>query len=280
VKEFLKLEGAVAKIANMLTPLYTPLSVPRPAYHLRYTWSGWPSTGVFPLLPPFDELTQQWETDGLRLLEQRFQPQLIQLTFSVKPHVSPVFFATRVKGRLQHAYRACGRPTQFSRKVAVGTIGRNHRADVEAYIARQVAKEPLVDAQYKAFLEQFTVGFPDVDLSAASETNSGRYWYNLHIVLVSEGRERNHDAQYLSTLRDQSLRIAEKKGHRISTLSAMPDHLHLALRGNVAESPEAIALSFMNNLAYVLRQQPVWRFGYYAGTFGEYDMNAVRGGST
>ena len=32
----------------------------------------------------------------------------------------------------------------------------------------------------------------------------------------------------------------------------------------------------MNNLAYALGQLPVWKFGYYVGTCGEYDMNAVR----
>jgi REP element-mobilizing transposase RayT len=95
---------------------------------------------------------------------------------------------------------------------------------------------------------------------------------------VSEGREHNHDTEYLSILRDQSSRIAAKKGHRISALSALPDHLHLALRGNVEETPEAIALTFMNNLAYAHGQRPVWRCGYYVGTFGEYDTNAVRDG--
>lgn len=263
----------------MLAPRYTALNVANPAYHLRFTWSGWPSSGTFPPLPPLDELTNRWESDGLRLLEQRAQPQLIQFTFSVTPQVSPVFFAGRVKGRLQHAYRACGRPADFSRKVAVRAIGRNHREDVEAYIARQVVKERFANDRHRELMEQFTVQFPDVDLSVPSETNSGRYWYSLHVVLVSEGRERNHDAEYLSTLRDQSLRIAEKKGHLISALSAMPDHLHLVLRGNIEDSPATIALGFMNNLAYALGQQPVWRFGYYVGTCGEYDMNAVRGGT-
>jgi REP element-mobilizing transposase RayT len=221
-------------------------------------------------------LQERWEADGLRLLEQRFRPEMIQLTFSVKPQVSPVFFAARVKGRLQHAYRAAERPTRFSRKVAVRTIGDNHRAEVEAYIKGQVAKEPFADARFQAFLQQFTVCFPAVDLAAPTETQSGRYWYNLHLVLVSQGRCRYHDATHLAMLRDQSQRIAAKKGHRISTLSAMPDHLHLALRGNIEDSPETIALSLLNNLAYAMGQKPVWEFGYYVGSFGEYDMNAVR----
>lgn len=150
----------------MPAPIYTPLHVTNPAYQLRYTWSGWPSTGTFPPPPPLQRLCQRWEAEGLRLLENRFQPQLIQLTFSVTPQTSPVFFASRVKGRLQHAYRECGRPTQFSRKVAVGAIGNNHRADVEAYIARQVAQERFADTRHQAFLEQFTVSFPDNDLAA------------------------------------------------------------------------------------------------------------------
>jgi len=59
----------------------------------------------------------------------------------------------------------------------------------------------------------------------------------------------------------------------------MPDHLHMALRGNIEHDPQTIALSFMNNLAYALGQKPVWEFGYYVGSFGEYDMNAVRDGA-
>lgn len=257
-------------------PIYTPQNVLRPAYQLRYSWSGWPSAGAFPPLPPLDELKQAWDADGLRLLEQRFRPEMIQLTFSVKPHVSPVLFAARVKGRLQHAYRASGRATAFSRKVSVRTIGENHRTEVEEYIKAQVAKEPLADGRFKAFLQPFTFHSPAVDLSAASETRSGRYWYNLHVVLVTQQRHRYRDAAHFATLRDHPGRIAEKNGHRISTLSAMPDHLHLALRGAIEHAPETIALSFMNNLAYALGQKPVWEFGYYVGAFGEYDMNAVR----
>lgn len=129
---------------------------------------------------------------------------------------------------------------------------------------------------FRTFLQQFTISFPDVDLSAPSETLSGRYWYNLHLVLVSRQRERCHDAAHLAMLRDQSQRIAERKGHKVSTLSVMPDHVHMALRGNLEHAPEEIALSFMNNLAYAAGQKPLWQFGYYIGSFGEYDMNAVR----
>lgn len=95
-------------------------------------------------------------------------------------------------------------------------------------------------------------------------------------VRPTEERFRIADALWLGRIRDQSSRIAQKKGHAISRLSAMPDHLHLALRGNVDQSPQDIALAFQNNLAYALGQCRVWRDTYYVGTFSEYDMGAIR----
>ena len=80
----------------------------------------------------------------------------------------------------------------------------------------------------------------------------------------------------LRTIRDGSFRIAAKKGYRIGSVSVMPDHIHLALRGNISHSPEQIALAFQNNLTYMARKGAMWRPGFYVGTFGEYDMEAIR----
>jgi REP element-mobilizing transposase RayT len=56
----------------------------------------------------------------------------------------------------------------------------------------------------------------------------------------------------------------------------MPDHLHIGLRGVVEESPEAIALAFMNEICRGMKINPIWRPSYYVGTVGAYNMNAVR----
>ena len=72
--------------------------------------------------------------------------------------------------------------------------------------------------------------------------------------------------------------IAQKRGFQISTGSILPDHVHLALRGNIERSPHEIVLCFQNNLAYLLGQRRLWMDTYYVGTFGEYDMKAVRPG--
>jgi REP element-mobilizing transposase RayT len=259
-------------------PLYRSVDL-RPAYQLRYGWTGWPSKAPFPrdlvarVLP---DIGAEWENDGLRVLESSLAPGQIQLTLSTTPQVAPVTLAGRVKGRLQHHCRRRGTPIDFSRKLAVRSFGDPNRAQVEAYIRNQVPREALADERFREVLTSFTVVNPQVDLSQPAESNSGRYWYNLHLVLVVNERYRIGEAASLAKIRDTALRICVKKGYAASTLAVLPDHLHLAVRGAVAQSPEEIALSFLNNLAYVLDQRPWWEAGYYVGTFGEYGMAAVR----
>ena len=260
-----------------MKPLYEPGA--RAHAVLRFGWAGWPTSHtVFPRVMEscLTMPSAAWEGDGMRLFEYEFGPKRVLMTFGVTPQVAPVLFTARAKGRLDYALRVAKVGVSFSRKVAMCSLGENHRVEVESYIQNQVDKEPLADPAARETLRQFTVVDPEVDLSQPTATKSGRYWYNLHLVLVTEGRWRTCDPRWLGKIRDQAFRIAEKKGYRISRLSAMPDHLHLSLRGNPDDSPETIALAFQNNLAYALGQFRVWRPTYHAGTFGEYDMNAVR----
>ncbi len=259
-------------------PLYNAQDQ-QPAFALRYTWSGWVSKGNLRALPEssWTDLAALWEKDGLRLLERMIRTDSVLLTFSTTPAVSPVFLAARAKGRLQHAFRTGAlAPVDFSRKVAVRSVGENTSAAVLTYIDSQVRNEEFIDPRSAELLEQFSVVDSAVDLSHATPTNSGRYWYNLHVVLVTDSRRRMVDEADLAKIRDGSFRIAEKKGYQIAALSLMPDHLHAARRANVDHSPQDVALAFQNNLAFMLRKGAIWRPGYYVGTFGEYNMNAIR----
>src|SRR5258708_3579062 len=110
-------------------PLYRSANL-RPAYQLRYGWTGWPSNSVFSpdrLAQVLPDIAPEWEKDGLRLLESSLTPEKIQLTLSTTPQVSPVMLANRVKGRLQHHCRQKGIPIDFSRKLAVRSIGDPRR---------------------------------------------------------------------------------------------------------------------------------------------------------
>lgn len=263
----------------MPAPIYTPTNVTNPAYQLRFSWSAWSSAGDFPAKldeVAFSNVQARWESDGIRLLEQQWTPELIQLTVSTTPQVTPVLIAARLKGRLQHALREAETPVTFSRKVSLRSIGETTTTSVQNYIRDQVASEQFVDARTAENLSQYTVHDVTADLSAPTATNSGRYWYNLHVVIVAEERYRCFDETFLGRVRDSCFRIAKAKEHQLALVSVMPDHVHLALRANIHASPEDVAIGFLSNLAYALGQKAVWRFGYYAGTFSEYDMGAVR----
>ncbi|MFH0982343.1 MAG: transposase, partial [Planctomycetota bacterium] len=116
---------------------------------------------------------------------------------------------------------------------------------------------------------------PRVDFSQPSETNSGRYWYNLHLVLVTASRFRMGGAGFLAKMRDSCLQTAAENDCRIAELSIMPDHLHMALRGSVDMSPTSIGLAFQNNTARVGGCR-WWQDDFYVGTFSEYDLGALR----
>jgi REP element-mobilizing transposase RayT len=258
-------------------PLYD-VDAANPAYHLRYSWTGWPSGGHFASCPSelLDTLGEGFQKDGLRLLEHRWTPELVQLMLSTAPTVSPALLAQRVKGRLDHAIRQANLTLPFSRKLAVRSLGENRRVDVERYIGEQVSRERFADTRFERKLKSFTVVNADVDLAEPTASARGRYWYNLHIVLVTDFRHRITDVDKLALLRDTCDRIAAKKGYAISTLSLMPDHLHIALRGNIEHSPVEIGRCFQNNLAYAVGSYRLWADGFYVGTFGEYNIGAVR----
>ena len=260
-----------------LQPLYTAHNL-HPAYSLRYDWTGWPTEGTT-LAPTAADIaratTSAWEPDGLRLLEAHATAEKVQILFSATPQVSPVFCCQRAKGRLQHALRKAGTPVDFSRKVSFRSLGENTTPDVEGYVRKQVGKERFADPRFEAIMRQFTVTCTDVDLAQPSASASGRYWYNLHLVLVVADRFRITNPEKLAQVRDAAFATATAVGCRIAAVSVMPDHTHAALRGNIEHSPEEIALAFQNGLARAVGCR-AWQHGYYAGTFSEYDLDVIR----
>lgn len=163
----------------------------------------------------------------------------------------------------------------FSRKVAFRSLGENTSGIVVDYIRGQVGKEDLADPRFREIMRQFTARREDVCLTEPSESNSGRYWYNLHVVLVVAGRFRIANPQKLAAIRDAAFAVAEGEGHRMALLPLMPDRIYMAIRGNIERSPEKTALAFQNGLACAAGCR-VWQDGYYVGTFSECDLSVVR----
>ncbi len=244
-----------------------------------YNWTGWiDDNSSFPenISENLSSISPYWKKDGIRLLEHRIRNNAIFATISTKPFLSPVLICSRLKGRIQHSARENDHPIRFSRKLSLRSIGESKSAEVAGYIAKQAAREDLADERYREILQKYTEVDKSIDLATPQHTKSGMYWYNLHLVLVVSGRYHIQNEENLEKLKTCSFRIAAKKGYEIKALSVMPDHLHVALRGNIGQSPEEIALSFQNNLAYIMGMLYFWEFNYYVGTFGEYDMGVVR----
>ncbi|HMP74648.1 MAG TPA: hypothetical protein PKE55_15440, partial [Kiritimatiellia bacterium] len=248
--------------------------------HLYYSWSGWPTEGAkFPPEPDaewWNDLQTAYQPDKIKLMAKVWKEDSVQLTFSVDPDTSPVFFTARVKGRLQHALRAMGTPVAFSRKVAMRSLGKNDTTVVENYLRDQLEKESFVDLRYEQRLAAAAYENEALDLSLPRETNSGRYWYNLHLVATTIGRYRLSHPGLIGGMSGAMQVWARVHGHQLRSLAVMPDHLHFAIRGNIENSPSLIAETLWSALHRHM-QGVVYSDRMYAGTFSEYSLHAVRG---
>lgn len=251
-----------------------------PAYSLRWSWTGWPSQGTMPKTTNEDWsiLAQLWEQDGIRLLERKCEQDYWQATVSTKPKVGPSFIVSRIKGRIDYLFRSRRVPFKFSRKVALRAIGNNTTHEVQEYIRKQVDSENFYDPDFATALKQFThVCKESDDFCSPIEVTSGRYWYVLHLVLVVDGRSRIRDLEFIGRIFKTCQTVALDRDERLGSIAVMPDHLHLCLRGSVSDSPETIAISYMNESCRRLKVVGLWRPSFYVGTTGAYNMNAVRG---
>ena len=257
-----------------MKPLYTPDNV-TPAYQLNWGLTIFWRQAPIPdnaWLAPLKDVT---EPDGVRILKHQFTTgDSSQFFISTKPHVSPSRTIWSVKGRLQNLVRR-QRPQAFQRNYCVRSIGSVTRAVIEQYVANQLARHPTADPDVQQRLARFQRTFPDVDLSQPVFSAHGEYWYNLHLVIVNEERWREIREEVWQRLSDTIDAVAVKYGHRLSRVGLLPDHIHLTMGCPIERSPEDIALSFVNNLAYACGMKPMFKYGYYVGTFGEYDRGAV-----
>jgi REP element-mobilizing transposase RayT len=258
----------------MVSPLYLSTNI-KPAYQLRWSltvfWQaacsdeGWLS-----------ELAAAAEPDGVRVLEHRFAgPGTSQFLVSTQPDVTPTEMLRSIKGRLQYLLRSV-RPKAFRRHHSIHSLGDAHRAAIEQYVATQLDHHRLADPRMQSRLAQYQIDRPDVDLSSARASAHGRFRYNLHLVFVRVERHPQIGEAHLQATRERLLGTANKHGHLLRRAGILADHVHLAVGCGVGEAPLEVALTYMNNLAHLEGMRPVLEFGCYLGTFGEYDMDAVR----
>ena len=257
-----------------MEPIYTAQNT-SPAYQLNWGltvfWRGSPVSEEL----WFGDLQQATESDGVRVIKHRVTTgNSSQFFVSTTPHVAPSELIRSVKGRLQHLIRR-NVPKAFQRNYCVRSIGQAKRSVVEDYVSSQLGHHQMADARVQQRLARFQKKYPNVDLSKRSFSSHGEFWHNLHLVIVNEGRWAEIQEEALTQLSCMIDRVAAKYHYRLSRVGLLADHMHLTLGIPIDKSPEEVALGYLNNCAYACRMKPVFQFGYYVGTIGEYDRGAV-----
>ncbi len=257
-----------------MQPLYTPDNT-KPAYELNWGLTVFWRTTPVPDSLWLAALQQATEPDGVRIIKHQLTTgDASQFFVSTKPHVAPQELIRSVKGRLQHEIGSRV-PKALQRNYCLRGIGAATREVVERYVADQLGHHRMADPNVQQRLTRFQKSYPEVDLSRPSFSSHGEYWYNLHVVFVSDERWMEIREEVLEKRLTTIEAAAAKHGHRLSRAALLPDHVHLTLGCGIGESPEQVVLGYMNNCAYACGMAGVFRFGYYAGTIGEYDRGAV-----
>ena len=257
-----------------MEPLYTPTNV-RPAYQLRWSLALFATSRLPSADAWLPELKNVVERDGVRILEvQARAGDVWQFYLSTQPAIPPPQIVKSIKGRLQHLLRPT-KPDAFRRNFSLSAVGDAKREVVEEYVASQLGHHCMADPRVQERLQTYQLAFPDVELAKQQLSSHGAYVYSLHVVLVHEGRWNEVREEQLDKTRDMVLRAAQHKQHRLSRLSMLADHLHFVAGIPFRQSPQDVALAYMNNLAYAHDMQSVFCASYYVGTVGEYDTGAI-----
>jgi len=82
-------------------------------------------------------------------------------------------------------------------------------------------------------------------------------------------------SQLSDHFRRHSIKSCAKHNWRLSRIGLLSNHLHILVGPAVDDSPNEVALAFLNNMAYAQGMKPLFRFSFFAGTFGEYDRGAI-----
>lgn len=248
-------------------------------HRLYASWTGWPKTDPFPSEPDpefFKRLEIAWKRDGLRRIGHSWRAERLQFSFKFEPALAPCHLAARVKGRLDHSLRQNGFAGGFSRKVSVRSLGHNTLSSVINYIRQQLDRCDLVDPRYIRDLRKYQWENTDLDLRHPIAASHGRYWYDLHIVMVTNGRHRLSERSLIERLYSSIHAWGHRGPCSLKSISVMPDHLHLAVRGAVFHSPADIAVSLLREVNDAAGFR-LFNDRVYLGTFSEYSLWCARG---
>lgn len=224
----------------------------------------------------FDALREITEVDSVRILEhQQIQARQLRFFVSTQPQVSPAQVIRSLKGRLQYLIRVED-PKLFQRNYSICSVGDPDNDRLHAYVAKQTSRHRMSDPRVQELMESLQFLDESVDLKKARLSSYGQYIYNLHVVLENHDHLHNVHESHLRQLRSMVIRACERKQQLLASIGLVTNHMHILLGCDIRSSPQEVALSLMNNIAYAMGMKAMTEFSYYVGTFGPYNRNAIR----
>jgi len=258
-----------------MQPIYTTDNT-IPAYQLNWSVALFGKQDLPSSSRWIDQLNEATEPDGVRILEHHHpKPNAVQFLISTNPNIAPSQIIRSLKGRLQYLLRD-ETPKLFRRNYSIRSIGQAKADQLDQYVASQTDKHPMADPSVQAKFNTLQYHNPNIDLAAVRTGNYGQYLHSLQIVLEMGGDWHEIREDILRKMRNIIVSAAKKKAWQLSRIGMLSNHLHVLIGADVKETPADIALSLMNNIAFVYKMKPVLRYSYYVGTFGEYDRGVVR----
>ncbi len=222
------------------------------------------------------ELSTHCEPDGIRLLEASVSNSgTLFLLLSTQPLIKPSYLVQRVKGRLKYLLRDRG-GIQWRRNFRLSTVGDANAETVDRYIANQLEHHKMASTAGHSILADAAWRDPNVDVSKPITSSHGQYILGLHGVLVHTERWRNTSPSFVDRTRNATLLALQESGCQVSRIAMLADHLHIIVRFHYDVSPVEVVLLSMNRVRESHDGLRIWMDGFYVGSVGPYDMNAVR----
>lgn len=258
-----------------MLPIYT-IENCKPAYQLRWSLALFPDK----ILPACDnwlaKLSSLTESDGIRVLESyQNEKRCVFLLLSSKPFVKPSSIVRAVKGRIVSILRESN--ANWRRNFRLTSIGDAKSDAVENYVAKQVFhhRENYTSSQ-AAQLLNYQWSDPQVDLNAPVFSSHSQYVLAMHVVLVHAERCAMNRSSFIEKTQRAILATAAKKGHSISRIGMLSDHVHFTMRFDYETCPQNAVLAYMNNVSFCHGMIRMWMDSFYVGSIGPYDMEAIR----
>jgi REP element-mobilizing transposase RayT len=255
-------------------PRYSPDNCV-PAYQLNWSLSIFGRTKLPSPANSLEHLRTELAKDELRILEfSHREPNVAQFFVSSRCAAAPSDIVRLVKGRWQYVTRQVER-IDFRRNYRITSVGAAKADVLDAYVSRQPERHPMADCRAQELIESLQFHDRRVDLTSVRRSSHGQYRYALQIVIETASDWHEVRSPVLAGYRNSIIACCRKHQWNLSRVGMLSNHIHILVSPSIDSSPMQVALSLMNNMAFTQGMRPIFRYSFFAGTFGEYDRGAV-----